>query len=272
MRQSRRRTTPVVYTQPKTTAISEATRIALLRDQLDRLTEAITINYNGSPPASAPGGGVIQGVDGRPLSTSATPPAGAAPASSPAAATNSTWKLIAKKLGIDTAEKLLGFAGKILPKFIPALAAGIYGPLAKKRWHEGDKEGAFLAAAQVAGGVIALIPFVGLPTSWAITAMVLAWEAMRDTPEGKKIEAQAEQAAAAGPSGPSGATPAPKPAEPKAAEPKPAEPKAAEPKAAEPKAAEPKPAEPKPAPPPEKGPNPTGGIGKIDWSKLKPNP
>ena len=205
MRQSRRRTTPVVYTPPNTAAISETTRIALLRDQIDRLTEADIHHhhYQAGAPASAPGAGVIQGVDGRPLSTGAAPAASSAPT-----ATNNTWKLIAKKLGIETAEKLLGFAGKILPKLIPALAAGIYGPLAAKRWHAGDKEGAFLAAAQVAGGVIALIPFVGLPTSWAITAMVLAWEAMRDTPEGRRIEAQAEQAAAAGPSGPSGATPA----------------------------------------------------------------
>jgi hypothetical protein len=209
MRQSRRRTTPVVYTQPKTTVISEAAVIALLRDQIDRLTEADIHHHHYPAGTSAPGVGVIQGVDGRPLSTGATPPAGAAPAASAPAATNSTWKLIAKKLGIETAEKLLGFAGRILPKLIPALAAGIYGPLAAKRWHAGDKEGAFLAAAQVAGGVIALIPFVGLPTSWAITAMVLAWETMRDTPEGRKIEAQADQAAAAGPSGagPSGAGP-----------------------------------------------------------------
>jgi hypothetical protein len=187
MRQSRRRTTSVVYTPPDTVAISETTRIALLRDQLDEILDPQTGQH-------FPGTG---GVSTTPSTSSAG-----------GTATNSTWKLIAKKLGIETAEKLLGFAGKILPRLIPALAAGIYGPLAAKRWHAGDKEGAFLAAAQVAGGVIALIPFVGIPTSWAITAMVLAWEAMRDTPEGRRIEAQAEQAAAAGPSGATPATPA----------------------------------------------------------------
>ena len=94
-----------------------------------------------------------------------------------------SWLSLLGKFGKETA----AFFGKLVPRLIPAVAAGIYGPLAAKRWKEGDVEGAILAAAQVAGGVSAIIPLIGIPTSWTITAMVLTWEMMRNTPDGKSV-------------------------------------------------------------------------------------
>jgi hypothetical protein len=277
MRQSRRRTTPVVYTQPKTTAISEATRIALLRDHLDILNEQYNFNFNTMPPPAS--GPTLLGPTGLPLSPSTAAATGIPPAA--ANANPGLLRTAMNKVGAEMAEDVIRFLGRrLVPAGLGALAAGTHYLVGRERWKSGDKAGAVVAALGGVGSIMAAIPWAPVSVTGFITVFIAAGiDQFILTPEGKEAVRAVDEKMKE-PAGPSGATPAPKPAEPKpagpsgatpapkVAEPKPAEPKPAEPTPAEPKAAEPKAAEPKP----EKGPNPAGGIGKIDWSKLKPNP
>jgi len=276
MRQSRRRTTPVVYTQPKTTAISEATRIALLRDQLDILNEQYNFNFNTMPPPAS--GPTLLGPTGLPLSPSTAAATGIPPAA-PAGVNPGVWQRIWSRAGAQLGEGLLTrvtpwIIENVFALGLAGLAVAIGGGhayVARERWQRGDKIGTLIASLGGIGGVMSQIPWFPVKVVGYFTWLIMVlWDQWRETPEGKTAIAEVDQKIKEQtPAGPSGATPASKPAEPKPAEPKPAEPKPAEPKPAEPKPAEPKPAEPKPAPPPEKGPNPAGSIGKINWSKLK---
>jgi len=266
MRQSRRRTTPVVYTQPKTTAISEATRIALLRDQLDILNEQYSFNFNTMPPPAS--GPTLLGPTGLPLSPSTAAATGIPPAA-PAGVNPGVWQRIWSRAGAQLGEGLLTrvtpwIIENVFALGLAGLAVAIGGGhayVALERWQRGDKIGTLIASLGGIGGVMSQIPWFPVKVVGYFTWLIMVlWDNWRETPEGKKAIAEVDQkikeqtpAGDQKPAGPSGATPAPK-----AAEPKP----------------ETKPA----APPPEKGPeptvrpempNPAGGIGKINWSKLK---